>query len=373
MAEVLGLGMTHYPPLSGRDEDMANILKGRLADPGVPSQAKDPRHWPHAMQQEWGSDEGVAAAGRHRKEVLRGIREIRKALDAFDPDFVIVWGDDQYENFKENIIPPFCVLAYDDLEVFPWRDATESAMFSSKPDQWGGGRQNVWGEGRDFSLKVKGRRDVAKEIVTRLLEREFDVSYAYEPLNHPGLAHAFLNSVLYLDYDRRGFPWPLIPFQINCYGRGVIRFRGFASQIAEADRPPDPPAPSPKRVYKLGAAVARICQESPWRVALIASSSWSHAFLNEQTYRMQPNVEFDRKMFAELRSGNLTAFRELDLSTLEATGNHELLNWCALAGAMAELGNRCVWAEMAETYVFNSSKVTAVFASSGGPATPDSF
>ncbi len=362
MGDVLGLGITHYPPLSGRDEDMANILKGRLADPGVPSHAKNPSNWPPAMRQEWGDDDGVAGAMRHRDSVLRGIREVRKALDEFNPDFVLVWGDDQYENFKENIIPPFCVLAYDDLEVYPWRDATESAMFSAKVDQWGGGRPNIWGEGRDFSIKIKGHRDTAKEIISRLLEREFDVSYAYEPLNHPGLAHAFLNSVLYLDYDRRGFPWPVIPFQINCYGRGVISYRGFVSRMGEAGRPLDPPAPSPRRVYQLGAAVARICQESPWRVALIASSSWSHAFLNEETYRMQPNIEFDRKMFAELRSGNLTAFRNLDLSTLEATGNHEMLNWCALAGAMAELGNRCVWAQMVETYVFNSSKVSAIFA-----------
>ena len=31
MGQVLGLGISHYPPLSGRDDDMANILKGRSA------------------------------------------------------------------------------------------------------------------------------------------------------------------------------------------------------------------------------------------------------------------------------------------------------------------------------------------------------
>ena len=34
MAEIIGIGISHYPPLSGRGEDMANILKGRLADSG---------------------------------------------------------------------------------------------------------------------------------------------------------------------------------------------------------------------------------------------------------------------------------------------------------------------------------------------------
>ena len=31
MAEILGLGLSHYPPLSGFDENMAGILRGRLA------------------------------------------------------------------------------------------------------------------------------------------------------------------------------------------------------------------------------------------------------------------------------------------------------------------------------------------------------
>ena len=40
------------------------------------------------------------------------------------------------------------------------------------------------------------------------------------------LAHAFLNTVLFLDYDRQGFPYPVIPFQVNCYGRRVIAQHG---------------------------------------------------------------------------------------------------------------------------------------------------
>ena len=36
MAELLGLGMTHFPPLAGFDERMAGILKGTLRDPDIP-------------------------------------------------------------------------------------------------------------------------------------------------------------------------------------------------------------------------------------------------------------------------------------------------------------------------------------------------
>ena len=57
MAELLLLGVTHYPPLALRDEDMAGIGRTLLADPAVPAEAKDPANWPEAMRAEWGDDE----------------------------------------------------------------------------------------------------------------------------------------------------------------------------------------------------------------------------------------------------------------------------------------------------------------------------
>ena len=38
MGEILGLGTTHFPPLTGRDEDMGWILKRALQDPALPEQ-----------------------------------------------------------------------------------------------------------------------------------------------------------------------------------------------------------------------------------------------------------------------------------------------------------------------------------------------
>jgi hypothetical protein len=362
MAEILGIGLSHYPPLSGRDEDMANILRGRLQDPDVPAERKDPANWPAFMRAEWGDDQGVAGATRHRAAMRAGLTRARAAIDEFKPDVVVIWGDDQYENFKEDIIPPFCIMAYEDMTIQPWAHASESAMFSKSTDEWGGGKPNVWNERRDHSIQVRGHRQVAKHLTTQLLERHFDVSYAYRPLHHPGLPHAFLNSILYLDYDRRGFPYPVVPFQINCYGRSVISYRGFVSRLADRGREPDPPAPSPRRIFELGAEIARVFRDSPWRVALVASSSWSHAFLNDQSYRLEPDVALDKRLYEALTSSDWDVWTAMTLEQLERSGEHELLNWYALAGAMNELGQRCTWSDFVETYVFNSSKVTAIFA-----------
>lgn len=365
MGQVLGLGVSHYPPFSGHDENMAGILRGRMQDPDIPSAAKDVAGWPDAMRREWGNDQGTAAAARHRADMLVGLRQVRKALEAFNPDLVVIWGDDQYENFKESVIPAFCVHAYDDIDVYPWRQAAASSMFESgSKDAWGSGKPNYWNESPDTIRTIRGHRAAAKHIASGLLERDFDVSYAYRQLHHPGLAHAFLNAILYLDNDRQGFPWPVVPFAVNCYGRSVISYRGGISKWADRGREADPPSPSPRRCFDLGAAVGQICRESPWRVALLASSSWSHAFLVDKTWRLQPDVAADRRLYQAMIAGDAATWRNYPLAQIEESGQQEVLNWFALYGAMHGLGIACSWSDFVETWVFNSNKVSAIF----GPA-----
>ena len=141
MGEILGLGVTHYPPLIGRDENMATILRTVLRDPGLPERYRDPASWPPAMRREYGDDGGTASAAVHRASLVAHFRRARKILDDFRPDVVLIWGDDQHENFTEDIIPPFCVLAYDATEArHRSRDASD----------------NVWGEGPDTVFRYRG-------------------------------------------------------------------------------------------------------------------------------------------------------------------------------------------------------------------------
>ena len=119
MAEILALGISHYPPLWGPDERMCWILKRMLQNPKLPQALRTPDGWPAPMRAEWGNDEGKSSAARHRETLVGWLNKTRAALDAFKPDFVLMWGDDQYENFKEDIVPPFAVLAYDDQDIQP--------------------------------------------------------------------------------------------------------------------------------------------------------------------------------------------------------------------------------------------------------------
>jgi len=349
MGEILGLGMTHYPPLNFLDKDMAAILRRVLQDPGLPERYRDPAGWPEAMRREYGDDGGTASAAGHRDALVRQFRQARRTLDEFRPELVIVWGDDQHENFKDDIIPPFCVLAYDEVEARPWQ----------KP----GLPPNVWSEPADTAIRITGHREAGKYLASGLLDEGVDMAYAYKPLHHPGLAHAFLNTIMFLDYDRVGFPYPVIAFQVNCYGRRVISQRGgrgsLATPLPEAAL--DPPSPSPKRCMEVGAATARVMRNSPWRTALIASSSWSHAFLTDKNHQLYPDIESDRRLYEALRVGDYEAWRKTPLASIEASGQQEMLNWYMLAGAMEELGRKPDQCDFIETWSFNSNKCFAVF------------
>jgi hypothetical protein len=338
MGEILAVGITHYPPLAGRDESMSWILKRMLQNPHLPKEYRQAQGWPEAMRKEWSNDEGTGAARDHRARLLQALRRTRERIDEFRPDLIVIWGDDQYENFREDVVPPYCIYAHESFE------------FGPPPN-------NVWDEPPDKKFRQSGNVAAAKYLARGLIEAGFDTAYSYQPLHHP-LGHAFANALLYLDYDRKGFAYPIIPFAINCYGRKVIAQRGglpmFENPPSEAQL--DPPAPTPRRLFDLGAATARIFAASPWRIALLASSGWSHAFLTEKNHYLYPDTLADRKLFEALRAGNYDAWRNYPASSVEASGQQEILNWMCLAGALAELNRKPAEIELIDTWIFNSSK-----------------
>jgi predicted class III extradiol MEMO1 family dioxygenase len=111
----------------------------------------------------------------------------------------------------------------------------------------------------------------------------------------------------------------------------------------------------------VGAATARVLRDSDWRVALIASSSWSHAFLCDKTWRLYPDMDSDRHLFKALERADYDAWQDVSLEALEDAGQQELLSWFALIGAMKELGRVPTWTTMVESYIFNSNKAFALF------------
>lgn len=177
------------------------------------------------------------------------------------------------------------------------------------------------------------------------------------------MGHAFENTLLLLDDKRVGFDYPLVSFTVNCYGRRVNAARGLRLPLAMKDqaRNLDPPSPNPHRCMEVGAATARIMADSPWRVALMASSSWSHSFLTEKNYQLWPDVAADRALYEALERGDYPAWHRYTTDQIEDSGQHEVLNWFCLLGAMEALGRKPDKATFIETWAFVSPVVFAYY------------
>src|SRR5204863_8419743 len=96
----------------------------------------------------------------------------------------------------------------------------------------GRSNENVWGEGPDTAFHTKGHYAAASTLAASLIKADYDVSYAYRMRYENGLPHAFINTLLYLDYDRKGFPYPLVPCIVNCYGPSA-----FGQRASTGHRP----------------------------------------------------------------------------------------------------------------------------------------
>jgi hypothetical protein len=352
MSRFLGIGMTHYPLLAGTDEHMAGLLRWTLTDPDIPEAEKDPANWPEAMREEWGDDQGRASASGHRARLLEGLRRCRGALDEFQPDVVVVWGDDQYENFREEVVPPFCVLAYDDLQVPAFEVMNER------------GSPNAWGLPDDFEITVHGDAAQARQLADGLIHQGVDMAYSYRKRAGAHFPHAILNTQLFLDYDHAGaeFPYKLIPITVNCYGQHAIARKGGLARFGDIrDETLDPSGPSPARCMAVGAAIARHYRDQDLRVAFVASSSWSHAFLADALWHIRPDTAADERLYELLVEERYDELATTTSREVVEAGQHEILNWFCLLGAVQELKLQRQWSTIVTTDVFNSNKPFALY------------
>ncbi len=228
----------------------------------------------------------------------------------------------------------------------------------------GRGSPNAWGRADDTTFMLKGDPSAARKLADGLISAGFDVAYSYRKRQDTPFPHAIANTQLFLDYDNAGteFPYPIVPITVNCYGQRAIARRGGLARFAEIrNEQLDPVGPTPARCFELGAAVARTLAATDGRVALVASSSWSHAFLTDRLWHLRPDTVADERLYEALVRGDIDSWRAVTGSEIVEAGQHEMLNWFCLLGAMSQLGLRLDWSTFVATDVFNSNKCFAVF------------
>jgi 3-O-methylgallate 3,4-dioxygenase len=290
MAEiVIGIGTSHSPQLSIRAKDWGELLKKDETDPRL--------DYPDLVKR---AKPGLAAEltpekFRERDEAcLRGVKNLGDALQKANADVVVVFGDDQHEQFHDENMPTFAIYHGKSLPV-----VKDNKLRSSG---WKDAERQGWAE---TASEYETAPDLADHLIRSLVDAEFDIARCNKLRAEVGVGHAF--SFLY----RRILPGsklPMVPVMVNTY------------------YPPN--QPTPKRCYSFGQAVRKAIEswDSNKRVAIMASGGLSHVVIDE---------EIDAMTIDGLKNKKPEKLFRLPRERLWG-GTSEILNWVALAGAMED-------------------------------------
>jgi hypothetical protein len=346
VAEILGLTVSHFPYLRLKHYCLPNVLIGNLARGWVDKpHLKDPSNWPPQMREEWSDDRGAAVGKAAQAHQIEQFRKLRGALDDFRPDFMVFLYRDIAEAFKNFAKPPYWIHAHDQLDV--------------KLFQIHGNRENYWEEDPDRVDTIYGHPEAAAYLTRKLQDAGLNPLCCPESMAPLGLGHNALAGVVHLDWDRHEFKTPFIPI-------GVDPFGFFRTRNNEGLSPwnRDLPRPLlPKEAFNLGREIVRAFRPSPWRVALVGVTAWSHANDSGWEYeRLHQDIDADRRRFEQWRNNQFDQWGDnWNFEEMEEHAQWELLISIILAGAMTELGAKVQYADMTAHWILNSTWVTTIF------------
>ena len=133
--------------------------------------------------------------------------KVRDVFQAAKPDVMVVFGDDQKEQFDFKNFPSFGVFVGDEFEGYrtvAYQGGAPGQGRSMKPKT-----DEHW-------TKVQNRPDLAKQLLVGLIDEGFDPAFMMSlPNEDHGMGHAFMRPTHRLTDDR--FDIPMVPILVNCY------------------------------------------------------------------------------------------------------------------------------------------------------------
>jgi 3-O-methylgallate 3,4-dioxygenase len=268
---------------------MAHLI-GCLAMSHAPQLMLNPDHWGLLNNREKERLPEKPELDRETAEVkwakwngcMEAIAKLRQKIEAFDPDVLIVVGDDQHENLVDDNMPPFSIYMGEEVE------ASVSLRYLNQPKS-------------ENRTKYRVDAKLAGALVAGLMDEGFDPAYSKRTRYDGGLGHAFARVLKFLtpDANRR-----IIPVMVNTYY---------------------PPAPSAHRCAQFGVALAKLVGRFPSadRVAVIGSGGLSHTKIDEQ---------LDERFIQALQHNDTDYMSAMPASVL-VEGTSEIRNWIVTAAA----------------------------------------
>jgi len=233
---------------------------------------------------------------QRRYEGIRdGLNYLRQRLDALRLDALIVVGDDQDENFREDNLPQFAIYIGNEV-VAADRDGTRGARHPCDAE-------------------------LSRRILERSVEAGIDLAYSKSFPGDALISHAHREPLAYLGVGNR---IPIVPVFIN------------AIHV---------PGPPPARCYRFGQILRDAVEAIPdgKRIALYASGGLSHftASYPWPFYKGPCTVgsicqDFDRKIVGAMREGRGSELSRLTSQELLDNGEPEFRQWITLLGAIGD-------------------------------------
>jgi len=265
-------------------------LVGCLAMSHAPQLMLNPDHWGLLNTREKEQLPDKPELDRETAEVkwakwngcMEAIAKLGQKLEAFDPDVLIVVGDDQHENLVDDNMPPFSIYMGEEVE------ASVSLRYLNQPKS-------------ENRTKYRVDAKLAGALVAGLMDEGFDPAYSKRTRYDGGLGHAFARVLKFLtpDASRR-----IIPVMVNTYY---------------------PPAPSAHRCAQFGVALGKLVDRFPSadRVVVIGSGGLSHTKIDEQ---------LDERFIRALQHNDTDDMGAIPASVL-VEGTSEIRNWIVTAAA----------------------------------------
>lgn len=211
-------------------------------------------------------------------------------------DVAVIFGNDQYEIYGDELNPAFMVFHGEKIPHFPQSDECRR---NAAPGTAEGEAGHAPPEYREYD----GIPDLGEHIVRTLVDADFDVtsSKSWPVGSKNGASHAF--GYIYRKVMRDKVV-PNIPIYQNTF------------------YPPN--QPSAKRAYEFGAIVKKAVDswESDNKVGAFASGGMTHFTIDE---------DFDREFLDALKARDINWLTSIPTKTLQA-GTSELKSWISLMG-----------------------------------------
>lgn len=309
---VLGIGTSHSPMLNATPEEWS-WFEAREPTMNLLDREGRPSTYDALLEEaggrfdrEYGPAQFAERHARAQACLDRLAGEIRDAR----PDALVIIGDDQKELFLGDNLPASLVY---------YGDTIARRMRAPKPEwvDWFAAIQSRYypAEG---SVDHPVHSSLARHMIDHLVGGGFEVSASERAPRGEGEGHAF--AFVHQRLLRAGTAVPIIPVFLNTY------------------YPPN--QPTPRRCYLLGRALRNAIESfpDPLCVGVLGSGGLSHFTID---------ADLDHEILRALKQNDAEALINLPVNKLNS-GNSEIRNWIALAGAAAHLP--FAWSEYVPAY-----------------------